>query len=101
MPLRGVGTTGALVGATLRWLRSGNRKHKGWENTVLGRFSINESRLVVDVNSAQRRRTAEREVARRLGAAFRLKVTLATCCGDARDGRLVGAAIPLLSHVAR
>ena len=64
--------TGALRSATLTWLKAGNRKMKDWDNTTLGTLSISESRLVVEVNSARRRRRIEKEIAKRLGSAATL-----------------------------
>jgi hypothetical protein len=58
---------GALCSATLTWIKAGNRKMKDWDNTTLGTLRINESQLVVEVNSARRRRRIEKEMAKRLG----------------------------------
>jgi hypothetical protein len=41
--------------------------NKSWDNTTLGTLRIEGSRLVVDVNSARRRKRIEKEIARRLG----------------------------------
>jgi hypothetical protein len=59
---------GALCSATLTWIKAGNRKMKDWDNTTLGTLRVNESQLVVEVNSARRRRRIEKEIARRLGS---------------------------------
>jgi hypothetical protein len=59
--------TGALCSATLTWIKAGNRKMKDWDNTTLGTLRVNESQLVVEVNSARRRRRIEKEIAKRLG----------------------------------
>jgi len=59
--------TGALCSATLTWIKAGNRKMKDWDNTTLGTLRVDESKLVVEVNSARRRRRIEKEIAKRLG----------------------------------
>jgi len=60
--------TGALCSATLTWIKAGNRKIKDWDNTTLGTLRVNESQLVVEINSARRRRRIEKEIAKRLGS---------------------------------
>jgi hypothetical protein len=60
---------GALTTATLTWIKAGNRAHKEWDNTTLGTLRLDASTLVVEVNSARRRRRIEKEIAKRLGSA--------------------------------
>ena len=60
--------SGALSTAVLSWVKAGNRKHKTWDNTVLGTMRIEPGRLVVDVNSARRAERLTREVKKHLGA---------------------------------
>ena len=55
---------GALMTATLTWIKAGNRKNKDWDNTTLGTLRLDGSRLVVEVNSARRRRRIEKEIAK-------------------------------------
>ena len=38
----------------LSWLKDGNAKHPGWDNTVLGRIMIDGDRVVAEVNSEER-----------------------------------------------
>ena len=78
---------GALVAATLTWIRAGNRTHKDWDNTTLGTLRLDGSRLVVEVNSARRRRRIEREIAKRLGAAATLVDTTITDLAEALERR--------------
>lgn len=59
---------GALRKIDLPWLKKGNRKHKDWENTILGNVTIEPGRLTVFVNSKSRADRCRRDVARRLGA---------------------------------
>lgn len=69
---------GALRSATLTWLKAGNRKMKDWDNTTLGTLRVSESSLVVEVNSARRRRRIEKEIAKHLGSAATLVDTTVT-----------------------
>ncbi len=59
---------GALLTSTLTWIKAGNRKHKDWDNTTLGTLRLDGSRLVVQVNSARRRRRIEKATAKCLGS---------------------------------
>ena len=60
--------SGELESVEFPWAKKGNRKHKDWENTILGHLTIAPGRLTVFVNSRQRADRFRREVARRLGA---------------------------------
>ena len=63
---------GAIAAAHLSWIRPGNRKHKDWDNTILGTLHIDGTTLTVDVNSAKRRDRITKEIGKRLGAAATL-----------------------------
>ena len=63
--------TGALRAASFSWLRAGNALHPEWENTVLGRIAIVETRLAAEVNSLARAEQIRAEIAARLGARVR------------------------------
>ncbi|MEW6321498.1 MAG: SEC-C domain-containing protein [Acidobacteriota bacterium] len=78
---------GAIRSATLTWIKAGNRKMKEWDNTTLGTLRIDESRLVVEVNSARRRRRIEKEIAKRLGPAATLLDTSVTDIAEALEDR--------------
>ena len=84
-------TTGALCSATLTWIKAGNRKMKDWDNTTLGTLRVNESRLVVEVNSARRRRRIEKEIAKHLGSAAALVDTTVTDITEALERRSASA----------
>ena len=72
---------------TLTWIKAGNRKMKDWDNTTLGRLRLNKSRLMVEVNSARRRRRIEKEIAKRLGLAATLIDTTVTDLTEALEQR--------------
>jgi hypothetical protein len=67
---------GRLTAATLTWIKAGNRKIKDWDNTTLGTLRFDGSRLVVEVNSARRRRRVEKEIAKRLGSVTLVDTTV-------------------------
>jgi hypothetical protein len=60
-------TSGAVTSASLSWIKAGNRQHKHWDNTVLGKIRIEAGRLVAEVNSARRADRLKHEIAKRLG----------------------------------
>lgn len=78
---------GTLMVATLTWIKAGNRKLKDWENTALGTLRLEGSRLLVEVNSARRRRRIEKEIAKRLGPAATLLDTTVTDLAEALEKR--------------
>lgn len=49
------------------WLKKGNPKNPGWENTVMGTIEINENQMNVEVNSVNRAETIKKEIKKRLG----------------------------------
>lgn len=67
--------SGAVTGAVLQWVKRGNRKHKDWDNTILGTLRLDAGRLVVEVNSSARAERIRREIAKRLGSAAVLEET--------------------------
>ena len=79
--------TGGLMAATLTWIKAGNRKHKDWDNTTLGTLRLDDSGLVVEVNSARRRRRIEKEIAKCLGSAATLVDTTITDLAEALERR--------------
>jgi len=78
---------GALMTATLTWIKAGNRKNKDWDNTTLGTLRLDDSRLVVEINSARRRRRIEKEIAKYLGSAATLVDTTVTDLAEALERR--------------
>lgn len=47
-------TEGELTSIKFAWAKAGNKKHKSWNNTILGHLNIEGSRLTVEVNSENR-----------------------------------------------
>jgi SEC-C motif len=85
-----VDSAGAITAATLSWIKAGNRKHKNWDNTILGNLRLDGSRLVVEVNSARRRTRIAKEIFRRFGSAAALIDTQVTDIGKELQARKAG-----------
>lgn len=79
--------SGTLMAATLTWIKAGNRKLKDWDNTTLGTLRVDSASLVVEVNSARRRRRVEKEIAKCLGSAATLVDTTITDFAGALEQR--------------
>jgi hypothetical protein len=47
-------TAGKLTGIAFEWQKTGNAKHKNWDNTILGHIAIDGARLTAKVNSENR-----------------------------------------------
>ncbi|MCH8227919.1 MAG: SEC-C domain-containing protein [Proteobacteria bacterium] len=58
---------GELVSIEFPWLKKGNKKHVGWDNTVMGHIIINGDQLTIDVNSQKRADAIKRKLVHRLG----------------------------------
>ncbi len=58
---------GGLVAVDFTWLKKGNSRNPGWENTALGAIAIDGDSMTIEVNSQERAETAKSEVTRRLG----------------------------------
>jgi hypothetical protein len=79
--------SGAITSAVLSWVKAGNRKHKEWDNTILGTLRLEAGRLVVDVNSTRRAERVKREIARRVPDAAILVDTQVVDPSDALAAR--------------
>lgn len=58
--------TGELVAITLPWLKKKPNKEAEWEQYLLGKVSIKDSRMIIDVNSRERANSMKRRVSRRM-----------------------------------
>lgn len=65
---------GKLKRAEFSWGVKGNRASQGVPNTILGNVEIEEGRLIVSVNSAERARTIRRKIERRLAGKARFRL---------------------------
>lgn len=64
---------GELHAIAFPWLRKGNQKVAGMENTVLGHLRIEGDRLTIEVNSQERAEAIQRKITRRLGRRAKLE----------------------------
>lgn len=58
------------------WLKTGNKQHRDWPNTVMGEIAIDGPKLSIHVNSQNRAAQIKRKITRRLGkrAVFKTEV---------------------------
>jgi uncharacterized protein (DUF2384 family) len=56
-----------LTGVRFSWKKRGNKKHAGWDNTVLGWIEIDRTRLIAEVNSAARADAIRKTIKMALG----------------------------------
>jgi hypothetical protein len=58
------------------WLQQGNKRHKSWENTVLGHLIIEETQLTLETNSQERAERGKTLLAELLGTAIMFQQTI-------------------------
>ena len=67
---------GNIISVKFPWLKKGNKKNKGWDNTVLGHIHIQDKIMTVDVNSKERAKKFQIELKKRLKEGWFLKSTV-------------------------
>ncbi len=65
-----------LTGIDFNWMKKGNSKHAGWDNTLLGHLQLSVGKLIIEVNSQNRADQIQRKVTRRLGKMAHLQNTV-------------------------
>jgi hypothetical protein len=68
---------GAIHTIEFDWIKEGNKKHKSWDNTIMGHIKISGSSLTATVNSRQRADQLRNEIEKRLGIAVTHQSTTA------------------------
>ena len=58
------------------WLKKGNKKHKDWENTVLGQVIIEKGKLILETNSEKRTEKGKKLLLKYLGNNIQFQNTL-------------------------
>lgn len=58
------------------WLKQGNKKHKEWDNTVMGHITLEQNRLILETNSDERLAKGKKLVTKYLGDAACFQKTL-------------------------
>jgi hypothetical protein len=66
---------GKLTGVRFSWKKRGNKKHAGWDNTVLGWLEIDGARLIAEVNSKARADAIRKKIEKALGAGVRYRAS--------------------------
>lgn len=66
---------GRLVSVQFSWLKRGNERNPGWENTVLGTVELDGTRLTAEVNSEEREKSLRTIVDTALGDRARYRAT--------------------------
>ena len=61
--------SGNITRLEFPWLKKGNKTHKDWENTLLGKFVITPGKLIIETNSEKRTQRAKRLLNKYLGEA--------------------------------
>ena len=84
--------TGTMTSVIVSWVKAGNRKHKAWDNTILGTLRLSAGRLTAEVNSARRANRLERDLKRRLGGMAILHVRTVEDVDRALKARRAGRA---------
>jgi hypothetical protein len=64
-----------LTGVRFNWKKRGNKKHAGWDNTVLGWIEIDGTRLIAEVNSKARADAIRKKIETALGAGIRYRAS--------------------------
>jgi len=63
-----------LTRVRFSWKKRGNKKHTGWDNTVLGSIEIDGTRLLAEVNSEARANAIRKKIETALGEGVRYRV---------------------------
>ncbi|MBI3371917.1 MAG: SEC-C domain-containing protein [Betaproteobacteria bacterium] len=66
---------GGLASVQFSWLKRGNQRNPGWENTVLGSIQIDGTRLTAEVNSKEREKELRAIVGKAFGERARYRAT--------------------------
>jgi SEC-C motif-containing protein len=82
-----------LTGVRFGWKKRGNKKHAGWDNTVLGWIEIEHARLIAEVNSKARADAIRKKIEKALGAGVRYRASeIQSLDGMLADRRAAGGA---------
>ncbi len=58
------------------WLKKGNKKHKNWDNTVMGNIIVEENKLILETNSEKRTELGKKILSKHLGDDIMFQQTL-------------------------
>lgn len=86
------GEDGKLKKLEFSWYKKGNKKHKSWDNTVLGHIELNENKMIISVNSNERAEKIKKIVNKSLGKIAVYKNSVIEDLNSAIEGK---GSIPL------
>lgn len=67
---------GKITEVEFPWLIKGNKKHKDWENTIMGHITIREHKLILETNSDKRTQKGKKLLTKYLGENIIFQQTL-------------------------
>lgn len=68
--------SGKIKRLEFSWMVKGNKKNKGWSNTILGHIVIGKDRLTLETNSQERTQRGKKLLSKYLGDALTFQKTL-------------------------
>ncbi len=60
-------SNGELKELEFTWYKKGNKKHKSWDNTILGHIELKDKKIIVSVNSNERAQKIKKIISKSLG----------------------------------
>ncbi len=70
--------SGKIKRLEFSWLGKGNKKHKNWNNTILGHIVIEQGKLILETNSQERTERGQKLLKQYLGDSISFQNTLET-----------------------
>ena len=71
-----VDKSGRVQKIEFSWLKKGNKKHKDWNTTVMGRITLEKDKLVLETNSDERMQQGKELIVKYLDGAARFERTI-------------------------
>lgn len=68
--------SGKITEVEFPWIIKGNKKHKDWENTIMGHITIREHKLILETNSEKRTQKGKKLLTKYLGEDIIFQQTL-------------------------
>lgn len=69
-------SSGMIKRIELPWLKKGNKKHKEWNNTVMGHLTLEQGKLILETNSEKRTQQGKKLLTKYLGDSIHFQQTL-------------------------
>jgi len=68
--------SGGIQRIEFPWLKKGNKRHKNWDNTVMGHIILEEGKLILETNSEKRTQRGKKLLAKHFGEAVCFQQTV-------------------------